>query len=40
MNTELTLAGWVFMLGSLAFVWTLAVWCYVRILRGPGDGVE
>ena len=28
--------GWIFMLGSLAFVWGLALWCYTRVFRGGG----
>lgn len=31
----MTIGGWLFMIGSLAFVWGLAGWCFVRILRGP-----
>ncbi len=30
----MTTTGWVFMCGSLALVWTLAIWCYARVLRG------
>lgn len=29
----MTTGGWIFMLVSLGFVWTLALWCYVRVLR-------
>jgi hypothetical protein len=28
----MTVAGWVFMVASLSFVWGLAVWCFGRIL--------
>lgn len=30
----MTTAGWIFMLVSVVSVWTLAIWCYARILRG------
>lgn len=28
----MTTAGWIFMTVSLVFVWSLAVWCYRRVL--------
>jgi len=31
-------AGWIFMLTSLAFVWGLAIWCYIRVFRGGSSG--
>lgn len=31
----MTLGGWIFMLGSLALTWTLAAWCFRRLLRAP-----
>lgn len=31
----MTLLGWALMIGSLTFVWTLAIWCFHRVLRGP-----
>ena len=29
----MTATGWIFMLLSLGAVWSLAIWCYSRILR-------
>ncbi len=29
----MTAGGWVFMVLSLGFVWSLALWCYARVLR-------
>lgn len=34
-NTELTLTGWIFMLGSIGAVGTLVIYCYKRILTHP-----
>lgn len=31
----MTAGGWILMIASLTFVWTLVIWCYVRVLRGP-----
>jgi len=31
----MTPAGWIFMLGSLACVLTLVVYCFSRLLRSP-----
>lgn len=31
----MTTGGWLFMLGSLAFVWGLAIWCVHRWLASP-----
>lgn len=31
--------AWILMLVSLAFVWTLAIWCYVRVLRAPRESL-
>jgi amino acid permease len=28
----MTAAGWVFLITSLAFVWTLTLWCFYRVL--------
>jgi hypothetical protein len=28
----MTTGGWIFMLVSLGFVWTLAIWCYYVLL--------
>jgi hypothetical protein len=36
----MTSAGWLFMLVSLTFVWTLAGWCYQRLLRQPASQVR
>jgi hypothetical protein len=27
--------GWIFMIGSLAFVWGLTIWCFARVLAQP-----
>jgi hypothetical protein len=32
------LGGWLMMLGSTAFVWSLAVWCYYKVLSAPPEG--
>ncbi len=29
----MTTAGWIFMVCSLTAVWSLAGWCYARVLR-------
>ncbi|MEZ6036725.1 MAG: hypothetical protein R3F29_04550 [Planctomycetota bacterium] len=34
-NTELTTAGWIFMILSIGAVTTLVVYCYKRILTHP-----
>lgn len=36
----MTPGGWVFMVGSLAFVWILTFWCFIKVLtwRDPHDG--
>ena len=31
----MTTAGWIMMIISLAFVWSLVIWCYKRILSSP-----
>jgi hypothetical protein len=33
----MTLLGWIFLIGSLSFVWSLAIWCYYKVLtvKGP-----
>jgi hypothetical protein len=31
----MTAGGWLFMLGSLGFVWGLAAWCVYRSSRAP-----
>ncbi len=28
----MTVGGWIFMLGSLAVVYSVAIWCYIRVL--------
>lgn len=34
----MTIGGWIFMTLSVGFVWTLAGWCYYRVLTTPpGD---
>ena len=35
MNT----GGWIIMLGSLALVWSVAIWSYAMLFKAPrGDG--
>ena len=29
----MTLAGWIFLITSLTFVWGLTLWCFYRVLR-------
>jgi len=31
----MTFAGWIFMLGSIGFVLTLLIFCYVKVLGSP-----
>ena len=31
----MTIAGWILMVGSLSFVWSLVGWCYWKVLKGP-----
>ncbi len=33
----MTPLGWIFLLLSLAFVWGLAGWCYVKVLTAPRE---
>jgi hypothetical protein len=33
----MTTAGWIWMIASLAFVWGLSAWCYIRVLSSPQD---
>jgi hypothetical protein len=33
----MTPLGWVFMLGSAAFVWGLTIWCFWRVLSFPDE---
>ena len=35
MGSELTIGGWIFMLGSCGGVLFLVVWCYRRLLSTP-----
>lgn len=30
----MTTGGWVLLVISLTFVWSLLIWCYARILKG------
>lgn len=34
----MTVAGWVFMLGSIGFVLGLITFCFSRVLRAPAAG--
>jgi hypothetical protein len=36
----MTLQGWIFMIGSIAFVVVLTAWCYYRVLTSPGESTE
>lgn len=36
----MNLMGWTLMLSSLICVWTLAVWCYWKILSSPDRSEE
>lgn len=40
MLAELTVAGWIFMAGSNAFVVVLTAWCFTRVLTLPRGGDE
>lgn len=31
----MTIMGWLFMAGSLAFVWGLTLWCFRKVLTAP-----
>lgn len=31
----MTIGGWILLIGSLTFVWSLAGWCYWKTLTGP-----
>ena len=33
----MTAGGWIMMLGSTAFVWSLAVWCYYKVMTAPAQ---
>jgi len=34
----MTTGGWIFMLVSLAFVWGLTIWCFLKVLTTRHDG--
>ncbi len=36
----MTLAGWIFMIGSACFVWGLTLWCYMKVLNAPKQPAE
>lgn len=36
----MTAAGWIFLICSLTFVWSLVGWCYHRILSAPDEVPE
>lgn len=36
----LNVFGWIFMLGSLTFVWGLMIWCFHRVLNAPEPAEE
>jgi hypothetical protein len=29
--------GWIMLLGSTAFVWSLTIWCYYKVLTAPPE---
>ena len=31
----MTALGWIFMIGSLSFVWGLVAWCFLKVLTAP-----
>jgi hypothetical protein len=31
----MTTAGWIMMIVSLGIVWSLAIWCYKKVLSSP-----
>lgn len=31
----MTVGGWIFLVLSLGFVWSLALWCFHRVLTAP-----
>ncbi len=33
----MTILGMLFMIGSLAFVWGLGIWCFHRVLTAPPE---
>jgi hypothetical protein len=33
----MSIGGWILMVGSLSFVWSLAGWCYYKILTTPDN---
>jgi len=33
----MTIMGWIFMLGSLAFVWGLTGWCFYKVMTTSGE---
>ncbi len=32
----MTASGWIFMWGSLVFVWGLAAWCFFKVMTTDG----
>ncbi len=35
----MTAGGWLFLLASTAFVWGLAIWCYIKVFSIKDDGI-
>lgn len=33
----MTIGGWFMLIGSTVFVWSLAIWCYYRVLTAPPE---
>ena len=36
----MTTLGWIFMLSSLTFVWSLTLWCFRKVLTAPEPPAE
>jgi hypothetical protein len=39
-DAEMTIGGWIFMLGSVGSVVALGIWCFARVLSLPPAGPE
>lgn len=36
----MTIGGWIFMLASVSFVLSLAIWCFARLFRTEDEGED
>jgi hypothetical protein len=34
---DVTTGGWIFLVVSLCSVWSLAIWCFYRVLSAPSE---